>query len=322
PLTAPHPDAPQQGALLGVPLFHGTGCFAWLNPALHAGRKVVLMHRWDATEALALIERERLTIVGGVPTIALQLVKHPDRLRHDLTSVRTVSYGGAAAPPDLIRWIRETFSNAVASHGWGMTETAALACTHSAEDYANRPTSCGPAVPVGEMQIRSIEDGAVLPAGEIGELWFKGPQVVKGYWNDPQATAETFIDGWVRTGDIARLDAEGFCYIVDRARDMVIRGGENIYCVEVENALHKHPDVVDAALLGMPHPLLGEEPVAVVALAPGATLDAAGLTAFAAGRLATFKVPARIHIWDRPLPRNANGKIIKRELKEALITPA
>lgn len=318
-LPAPDPSAPQQGALLAVPLFHGTGCFAWLNPAIHTGRKLVLMRKWDTAQALQLIERERLTIVGGVPTIALQLVEHPDAATRDLTSVRTVSYGGASAPPDLIRRIRQVFPNAVPSHGWGMTETSGLGTTHSAEEFERRPESCGPAIPVSLLKVMSADGARTLPAGEVGELWFKGPQVVKGYWNDSKATEETFIDGWVRTGDLARVDADGLCYIVDRVRDMVIRGGENIYCVEVENALYEHPDVLDAALVGIPHPILGEEAVAVVLMTAGATASAQALREFVAGRLSAFKVPARILIRAQPLPRNANGKILKQALRDEIL---
>jgi long-chain acyl-CoA synthetase len=200
-----------------------------------------------------------------------------------------------------------------------MTETAAAAALISAEDYQNRPDSCGPALAVTDLKIMSLDGAHELPVGEVGELWCKGPQVVKGYWNKPEATAETFINGWVRTGDLARLDAEGFCYIVDRAKDMLIRGGENIYCIEVESVLYDHPAVMDAALVGMPHRTLGEEPAAVVTLKPGATADEDELRAFVAERLAAFKVPVRVLFWPEPLPRNANGKILKSELKKVFV---
>jgi long-chain acyl-CoA synthetase len=167
------------------------------------------------------------------------------------------------------------------------------------------------------MQIRDPADGkTILPEGAVGELWVKGPQVVKGYWNKPQATAETFVDGWLRTGDLARLDDEGFLFIIDRAKDMLIRGGENIYCVEVENVLYDHPDVMDAALVGIPHKTLGEEPAAVVHLKPGGTATEAELRAWVRARLAGFKVPVKVAFWPETLPRNANGKILKGELKK------
>ena len=161
-----------------------------------------------------------------------------------------------------------------------------------------------------------------LPVGRVGELWAKGPNIVKGYWNRPEATAETFVDGWVRTGDLARLDEEGFCFIVDRAKDMLIRGGENIYCVEVENVLYDHPDVMDAALIGLPHRTLGEEPAAVVHLKPGGSATEDELRAFVRARLAAFKVPVKVAFWPETLPRNANGKIMKPELKAAFTVEA
>jgi acyl-CoA synthetase (AMP-forming)/AMP-acid ligase II len=160
------------------------------------------------------------------------------------------------------------------------------------------------------------EDGSTeLPVGEVGELWARGPQIVKGYWNRPDATAETFVDGWVRTGDLARVDDEGFCFIVDRAKDMIIRGGENIYSSEVENILYEHPAVTDAALIGFPHQTLGEEPAAVVHLAPGMTASEDELREYVSARLAKFKVPVKIIFTQDTLPRNANGKILKRDLK-------
>ena len=196
-----------------------------------------------------------------------------------------------------------------------MTETAATFTTHQAEDYLSRPESCGPAVPVCDMRIAGPH-GETLPPGEVGELWAKGPNVVKGYWNKPEATAESFVNGWLKTGDLAKLDEEGFCYIVDRKKDMLIRGGENIYSVEVEEVLYAHPAVMDAALVGIPHHTLGEEPGAVVTLKPGAQAGESELREFVAARLAAFKVPVKVVFWPEPLPRNANGKILKSELKQ------
>jgi acyl-CoA synthetase (AMP-forming)/AMP-acid ligase II len=186
---------------------------------------------------------------------------------------------------------------------------------HAAEDYINRPSSCGPAVAVADIEVRADDGVTVLPAGEIGELWARGPMIVAGYWNRPDATAQTFVDGWVRTGDLARIDEEGFCTIADRAKDVIIRGGENIYSIEVENVLYEHPAVTDAALVGMPHRTLGEEPAAVVHLAPGTQASEEELRAFVAARLAAFKVPVRVVFSAETLPRNANGKILKSELR-------
>ncbi|HEX6866385.1 MAG TPA: class I adenylate-forming enzyme family protein [Caulobacteraceae bacterium] len=316
---APDPNGPQRASLISVPFFHATGCFAVLNPSLFAGAKLVMMHKWDPVRAFQLIEREKVTQTGGVPTIAWQLIEHPARKDYDLSSLESVSYGGAPSAPELVRKIKETWPASQPGNGWGMTETSATATQHGAEDYEHRPDSCGPAVAVGEAKIMTIEGDRELPVGEVGELWFKGPQVVKGYWNKPEATAQTFVDGWVKTGDLARMDAEGFVYIIDRAKDMLIRGGENIYCIEVENVLYDHPAIMDAALVGIPHKTLGEEPAAVVTLKPGAEATEDELRAFVAERLAAFKVPVKVAFWPETLPRNANGKIMKNELKKVFV---
>jgi long-chain acyl-CoA synthetase len=312
----PDPAAPQRGMLLSVPFFHATGCFAILNPSLVAGAKIAMMRRWDPVRAFELIERERLNMAGGVPTIAWQLIEHPLRGNYDLSSLESVAYGGAPSAPELVRRIRETFPASQPGNGWGMTETSATATTHGAEDYEHRPDSCGPPVPVTDLKVMSVEGDCELAFGEVGELWCRGPQVVAGYWNKPEATAQTFVDGWVKTGDLARLDEEGFCFIIDRAKDMLIRGGENIYCIEVENVLYDHPAVMDAALVGIPHRTLGEEPGAVVTLKPGASASEPELRAFVAERLAAFKVPVRVLFSRETLPRNANGKILKAELRQ------
>ena len=308
---------PQRCTLLVVPMFHATGLSATLSPALNSGGKIVLMRRWDAEPAMKLIEREKVSATGGVPTIAWQLIEHPARSRYDLSSLLAVTYGGAPSAPELVRKIAEIFPGSQPGNGWGMTETTATFTSHAGRDYLNRPDSAGPAAPVGEMQVRDPSDGkTILPTGAVGELWVKGPQVVKLYWNKPEATAETFQDGWLRTGDLARVDEEGFLFIIDRAKDMLIRGGENIYCVEVENVLYGHPDVMDAALVGVPHRVLGEEPAAVVCLKPGGAATEAELREFVRERLAAFKVPVKIAFWPETLPRNASGKILKNELKK------
>ena len=317
--TPPTPDlaAPQPATLLSVPFFHATGCIAILNPSLVGGAKLVMMHKWDVVRAFELIQRERVTLAGGVPTIAWQLIEHPLRQNYDLSSLMSVSYGGAPSAPELVRKIKETFPNSSPGNGWGMTETCATVTNHGAEDYANRPESCGPAVPVSDLEIRDPADGVtVLGPNQVGELWARGPQVVKLYWNKPEATAQTFVDGWVRTGDLARVDEEGFCFIIDRAKDMLIRGGENIYCIEVENVMYDHPAVMDAAVVGIPHRTLGEEPGAVVTLKPGASATESELRAHVAEHLAAFKVPVQVKFWNETLPRNANGKILKNELKK------
>ncbi len=308
------PEPAPKTMLTVIPLFHVTGCSAALMGTIATGSASIYMRRWDAEAAMAIIERERVAVTGGVPTIAWQLLEHPDRGRYDLSSLETISYGGAPSAPELVKRIHDTFG-ALPGNGWGMTETCATVTHHAAEDYLARPTSAGPPVAAADLRIMAEDGVTELPAGEVGELWARGPMVVRGYWNKPEATAATFVGGWVRTGDLARVDAEGFLYVVDRAKDMVIRGGENIYSSEVENVLYAHPAVTDCALIGIPHRTLGEEPVAVVHLAPGTNASEAELQAWVRERLAAFKVPVAIRFTPGTLPRNANGKILKKDLK-------
>jgi long-chain acyl-CoA synthetase len=307
------PDA--KVSLLVIPFFHVTACSAGLMTAIATGSTVVMMRKWDPVTAMGVIEREKVQLTGGVPTIAWQLLEHPERDRFDLSSLDTISYGGAPSAPELVKRIHAEFG-ALPGNGWGMTETMATVTHHTGEDYLMRPTSAGPAVATADLKIMSVEGDRELPLGEVGELWARGPMVVKGYWNKPEATAATFVDGWVRTGDLARLDADGFLYVVDRAKDMVIRGGENIYSSEVEDVLYAHPAVTDAALIGREHRTLGEEPVAVVHLAPGTSATEVELQDWVRARLAAFKVPVAVHFCEGTLPRNAQGKILKTELKE------
>jgi long-chain acyl-CoA synthetase len=316
---APPPPDPsaQKAFLISVPFFHATGCFAVMIPALMAGHKLVMQRRWDCDQALPLMEKERVTHFGGVPTIAWQVLEHPKVNDYDLSSVESVAYGGAPAAPELVKRIVARFPKALPSQGWGMTETSATAVSNTAEDYQRKPASCGVPAATGEAKIVGA-DGSEPPRGEVGELWYKGPIVVRGYWRNEKATAETFFDGWIKTGDLAKMDEEGFLYIVDRAKDMLIRGGENIYCVEVENALYEHAAVMDAAVVGKPHHTLGEEPLAVVHLKPGARATSEELRHHVAQRLAAFKVPVDVIFWPETLPRNANGKIVKKELKKQL----
>ena len=308
------PDPQPRTILTVIPMFHVTACSAGLMGTMAAGSTTIYMRKWDPVRAMEIIEREQVHFTGGVPTIAWQLLEHPDRANYDLSSIEAIGYGGAPSAPELVKKIYEEFG-ALPSNGWGMTETMATVTGHAAEDYLNRPTSAGPPVAVADLEIREDDGITVLPVGEIGELWARGPMIVKGYWNKPEASAATFVDGWVRTGDLARLDEEGFVYIVDRAKDMVIRGGENIYSSEVENVLYEHPAVTDCAVIGVPHRTLGEEPAAVVHLAPGMAASEGELQAWVRARLAAFKVPVAVRFVHETLPRNANGKILKKDLK-------
>ena len=313
----PAADAPQNAQLLSVPFFHATGCHSVLAANLAFGGKLVMMYKWDPERALELIERERLSSFGGVPAMVWQVLESPSFAKRDLSSVRSVGYGGAPAAPELVRRIREAFPAVSPGNGYGLTETSSVTTYNAGADYVGKPDSVGVPVPVCEVKVVDA-DGCALPPGAVGEIWIKGPNVVRSYWNKPEATAQTFTDGWLHSGDVGRIDDEGFVSIVDRAKDMLIRGGENVYCVEVESALYEHPAVMDAAVVGIPHRVLGEEVGAVVQLAPGARADEQGLRAHVATRLAAFKVPARIEIRGEPLPRNPNGKILKRELRDEL----
>jgi long-chain acyl-CoA synthetase len=299
-----------------VPLFHATGCHSVLLSSTAAGAKLVMMYKWDPERALELIEREEVTSFGGVPAMVMHVLESPDLAKRDTSSISSVGYGGAPAPPDLVRRICEAFGDVISpSNGYGLTETSSVSTMNRGPDYVRKPDSVGRPVPVVTVKVVD-EQGRDVGAGGVGELWIKGPNVVRGYWDKPAATAESFTDGWLQTGDIARIDDEGFVYIVDRAKDMVIRGGENVYCVEVETVLYDHPAVVDAAVFGVPHPVLGEEVAAVVQVKRGTPVTERALKDHLAAHLAAFKVPVRIELRDEPLPRNPQGKILKRQLRD------
>ncbi len=308
----------QNAYLLSVPFFHATGCHSVLVANMAFGGKIVIMRKWDAGRALELIERERITTFGGVPAMVWQVLEHPNFATTDLSSVKSIGYGGAPAAPELVKRIEAMFPGRTPSNGYGLTETSSVTTMNSGFDYVRKPQSVGVPVPVCDVKLVGPE-GEAVPEGDVGELWIKGPNVVKGYFNKPEATEAAFTDGWLHSGDIARIDDEGFVYIVDRAKDMIIRGGENVYCVEVEAALFEHPAVTDAAVIGLPHQILGEEVGAVVHLAPGTSATEEELRAHVATRLAAFKVPVRIWFKEEPLPRNPAGKILKRDLRDELV---
>ncbi len=302
--------------ILIVPLFHVTGCVPVMLSCFAGGLKLVVMYRWDPERALELIERERVTNFVGVPTQSWDLLETPRFAEFDTSSLVSVGGGGAPAPPELVKRVATSFAKGRPSIGYGMTETNAYGPGNSGLDYTTHPTSTGRATPILEIDVRDSEDRS-LPVGERGEIWFKGPNLIRGYWNRPDATAETIVDGWLRTGDIGRVDADGFVYVEDRAKDMVLRAGENVYCSEVEAAIYEHPAVYEAAVFGVPHERLGEEVAAAVFTRPGHHLDIEELQAHVGQRLAPFKVPSRVVLVDGPLPRNPAGKILKRELRDS-----
>ncbi|MFF2138073.1 class I adenylate-forming enzyme family protein [Streptomyces sp. NPDC058193] len=308
---------PGQGAppvtLMTFPFFH-VAAFTSLYAAMAAGGTLVLMPRWDADEALRLIRGHGATAFAGVPATALQLLAAADRSGDGLDGLRMLNTGGAAAPPDLVERLTARYGERIEPrNGYGLTETSGGVLANFGAAYRAHPESVGTPTPVTEVRI-SGPAGEALPDGETGELWLRGQSLVRGYWRDEAATAAAFTGGWFRTGDLA-VRRDGRVAVVDRIKDMVIRGGENVYCVEVEAALHGHPDVEDVAVLGVPHPVLGEEVAAVVRLRRGATVTADALRAHAGRSLAAFKVPAHVLVTPDPLPRNATGKVLKRELR-------
>jgi len=275
------------------------------------------MYKWDPAEALRLIETERITVMSGVPVMARELISHPDFAKRDTSSLATLAGGGAQVQPDLVKKIDATVKTARPGTGYGMTETSGIITSVSSDFFVDRPDSAGRPMPCFEARIVGA-DGKEVPLGERGELCVRGAQVIKGYLNRPEATAETIQDGWLRTGDIARMDEDGFVYIVDRAKDMVLRGGENVYCAEVEAAIHEHEGVAECVVFGVPDDRLGEEVGAALVAAPGASIDPEQLRGFLRERLAGFKVPRYLWVLDEALPRNASGKFLKRELRARL----
>ncbi|MEE4190773.1 MAG: class I adenylate-forming enzyme family protein [Halieaceae bacterium] len=302
-------------ALMTVPLFHATGSHSLFMLSLMIGRKIVLMHKWDVQEAMRLIEAERVTNFNGVPTMSAELQAAAADSPYDLSSLKEIYAGGAARPPDQVKKITTAFKGSSAGIGYGLTETNALGSVNSGAFYLARPGSAGRPVPaVTDFRIVD-EQGEPLPPGERGEVCISSPANVRGYWNKPEATAAAFRDGWFHTGDVGYIDEDGFIYIVDRIKDIIIRGGENISCIEVEAAIYQHEAVDEAAVFGLPDERLGEVVGAAVVLREPGCLDAATLQAYLADHLAGFKIPAHVWFHDDKLPRIASGKIFKRQLK-------
>ena len=303
-MPAPAPDA-QTASLLTSPMFHVSGCHSGIVVGMLAGVKLVIpAGKFDPVTAMQLIEDEHISIWATVPTMVWRVVEHPDRHRYDLSSITQVATGGSPSAGELQRQIRATFPNVKSvGNAYGLTESSSVATVISGPDFVQRPDSVGRPMPVVDLRIVD------------GEVWIRGPIVMPGYWGKPEATADAIVDGWLRTGDVGYIDADGFLFITDRAKDMIIRGGENIYCVEIENRLVEHPEILDAAVIGIPHPTLGEEVKAVVRVASGTDLTAEEVKKWVADTLANFKVPAYVEFTTEALPRNASGKLLKNVLR-------
>jgi steroid-24-oyl-CoA synthetase len=319
--TEPDPTEPQSAFMLCVPLFHVTGLVPVMLGSFVGGSKLVMTYRWDPDRALELIERERVTHFVGVPTMSWDLLEAPTFAARDTSSLRSVGGGGAPMPPELVKRIDDNFTRGRPALGYGMTETNAYGPQNAGDDFRAHPTSTGRPVPIMELRIAD-ELGRTLPRGETGEIWFRGPNLIRGYWNRPDATDDTIVDGWLRSGDIGRIDEEGFVYVSDRAKDMILRGGENIYSAEVEAAIYEHPSVYEAAVYGIPDERLGEEVACHIMVREGEILTELDIQRFVGDRLARFKVPVAITIVTEQLPRTASGKIMKRNLREATVASA
>jgi long-chain acyl-CoA synthetase len=305
-------------SLMTYPFFH-IGGLNTIYVSTGFGVKMVMQYKWDLEEALELIQRERVTTLAAVPTLLRQVLDSPLLARYDVSSLGTLASGGAPVPPDLVDRIDRQFASGVSpNNGYGLTETTGAVTINSGRDYVARSSSVGRTLPVNDVRVVDAESGAVQQPGAVGELWFRGPTVARGYWNKPDATAAAFTQGWFRTGDLGYVDDDGFVYVVDRLKDVIIRGGENVYCAEVEAALFEYPGVADVAVVGVPHHALGEEVVAVVQLQDGAVASAVDLQEHVAARLAYFKVPAQVVFRTEALPRTATGKVLKRELRDDL----
>jgi len=303
--------------LVSVPLFHVTGCNSQLLPSCASGGATIIMPAFNVQSFLNLIADERVNSLTSVPAVFWLAIQQPNFSEIDTKRVRWVMYGGAPIAPDLVARILESFPNARVGNGFGLTETSSVA-TFLPHEYARlRPETVGFAAPVIDLK---LDDGDLklenaMDASRVGELLIRGPNIVKGYWGKPEATAEAFAGGWLHSGDLARIDAQGFVQIVDRKKDMVNRGGENVYCVEVENALAAHPAVFEVAVMGVADEMMGEKVGAVIVPKPGKTIEPAELLAFARERLADFKIPQYVAMRSEALPRNPGGKILKKQLR-------
>jgi long-chain acyl-CoA synthetase len=309
-------DGSQPVSLLTSPLFHVSGCHSTLVVGFMGGMKLVIPEgRFEPDKVFRLIEDEGVKIWATVPTMIWRATEHPARHDYDLSTVASVAFGGSPSADELQKRIRETFPNVKAtSNAYGLTESSSVATILSGGEEVEKVESVGLPMPVVDLAIAG-PDGTHLGPGQTGEVLIRGPVIMAGYWDNPEATAETVIDGWLHTGDVGHLDDEGYLFITDRAKDMLIRGGENVYCVQIENRLVEHPDIADAAVVGVPHPELGEEVKAVIEVVEGADLSDDDVRQWVRGTLAEFEVPTYVERWAGKLPRNASGKLLKNVLR-------
>lgn len=304
--------------ILIVPLFHVTGCVPVMLSCFMAGLKLVIMYKWDAGKALPIIQDERITNFVGVPTQSWDLVNHPDFDKYDTTSLKAVGGGGAPAPAALVDKVAKSIKKGGPQLGYGMTETNAFGPGNLGKFYLERPTSTGRAIRPMEVAVWDPATKKVLGVGEYGEIMLFGPMLIRGYWNRPDATAEAIENGWLHTGDGGYIDEEGFLFIKDRIKDMILRGGENVFCSEVEGAIYEHPAIHEAAVFGVPHERLGEEVAVAIKLNDGVDFTAEDLWKFLDGKISSFKVPNHVVFMGEPLPRNAAGKFLKTALRDGV----
>jgi long-chain acyl-CoA synthetase len=310
------PSGIQPASLFTSPLFHVGGLHSIVCTQMTIGSKLVFNHgRFDPEEVLQLIQNEKITIWGAIPTMLHRVVHHPKVRDYDLSTLRGVSFGGAPTPPETIERAREVLPTQPSfANAYGLTETHGVAVVNGGKDLLERKTSIGRPLPILDLKIIDA-DGKEVADGQLGEILIYGPTVTPGYWNRPDATAETVRDGWLHTGDLGYRDADGFYFVVDRAKDMIIRGGENVYCTEIENCLADHPEIDEAAVVGVPDNEFGERVKAIVRRVPGSALGEAAVRTHVAAHLASFKVPEFVEFTEEPLPRNPAGKLLKNALR-------
>jgi len=312
-------NQPQAATLLMFPLFHVSGCYSVFLANLIKGGKLVMLSRWSADGALSFIANEKVTSFPGVPTMYWDLINADNLQDYDLSSLVSLSVAGQSSPVSLLEKINATFPRSMPGSGYGMTETNGVICMTHGEEFINNPTSVGRALSIAEIKIAN-EDGSAATTGEAGEICVRGATVMMGYDNQPEANDKCFVDGWFHTGDVGYLDDQGKLYIVDRITDMIITGGENVYCAEVERVLNSAPGVIELTTFGVPDERLGERLIALVGLAPDSDQSSESLLQHCVQGLASYKVPAEIIIIDQPLERNATGKVLKAKARELYLS--